>query len=493
MPPKIFIAGFKHETNTFSRLATDLDAYHSRELHYGAEIVHAMSGTRTEIAAFLDAGTEYGWNTVPCIEANATPSGKVTQETFEHMCGVMLEQLQSAGPFDGLLLSLHGAMVAEHTEDGEGLLLERIRGLIGSRIPIAVTLDLHANVSDRMARHADIMLSYRTYPHIDAYETGARAAVLLQRTLAGEIQPGCRVARGPMLDAVDHGRTTSPGPMTEVLESADALLERADLLDVSINAGFPWADTHDAGPSAVLVCNGECPDAAHLGTGLIEEIWRSRQRQSVNILPIEEAFTGFQGADNGAPMVLADFADNPGGGGYGDATPLLKTMIQSGIENAAFAGIYDPQVALACHNAGIGAEITIGLGNKVDPRMGQPLEVTGIVRQLNDGRFTYQGPMSAGTRLEMGPGALLQVAGTEIVIMSARSQAYDLQHFLHAGVEPRERSLLAVKSAHHFRAAYGPIAREIRVVDAGGGVTSRNFTELQYERVRRPVYPLDLD
>jgi len=493
MPPKIFIAGFKHETNTFSSLPTDLAAYRSRELYYGEDIAPALSGTRTEIAAFLDACTEYGWNAVPCIEANATPSGKVSEQAYAHISATILDGLEHQGPFDGLLLSLHGAMVAAHEDDGEGLLLERIRGLIGPHIPIAVTLDLHANVSDRMARHADILLSYRTYPHIDAYEIGAQAATLLKRTLAGDIHPHCVVARGAMLDGADHGRTTATGPMTEVLESADALLAKPGLLATSINAGFPWADTHDAGPSAVLVCDGPCPAAASLAAGLIDEIWESRQRLSVEILSTGEALSAVHSLDTGAPLVLADFADNPGGGGYGDATPLLKALIESGIPNTAFAGLYDPQVALACHSAGLGAELTVPLGNKVDPRMGEPLQVTGLVRNLNNGRFTYLGPMSAGTRLELGPGAVLQVAGVEIVIMGARSQAYDLQHFLHAGIDPRDKSLLAVKSAHHFRAAFGPLAREIRVVDAGGGITSRNFRERLYARVRRPVYPLDLD
>ncbi len=493
MPANIFIAGFKHETNTFSSLPTDLTAYQSRDLHYGEEVVHAMAGTRTEAAAFLDACEKYAWNARPCLEANATPSGKVTQATYEHIRDTLLECLRRDGPFDGLLLSLHGAMVVAHEDDGEGALLESIRDLIGPHIPIAVTLDLHANVTDRMARHANIMVSYRTYPHIDAYETGAQAAALLHRTLAREIQPRCVVARGPMLDAVDHGRTTAPGPMTEVLRSADAVLAQPGILATSINAGFPWADIHDSGPSAVLVCDGECPAAQSLADALMDEIWQSRHRLSVVVLPLDGALEGVRSDDSGAPLVLADFADNPGGGGYGDATPLLAAMIESGITNAAFATMYDPEVALACHNAGLGAEISVPLGNKVDPRIGAPLQVSGIVRNLNDGRFTYLGPMSAGTRLELGPGAVLQVAGIEIVIMSARSQAYDRQHFLHAGIDPDKKCLLAVKSAHHFRAAFGPIAREIRVVDAGGGITSRNFRDLHYERVRRPVYPLDLD
>ena len=257
MTHRVLMAGFRHETNTFSRLPTDLAAFEARALYRGAEIERAYQGTQTEMAAFFDACPRHGWTPIPVLAADATPSGKVTRAAFETFTNEILAALDSEGPVDALFLPLHGAMVTEHEEDGEGALLEAIRAKVGRALPIAVTLDLHANVTDRMAALADIIVSYRTYPHIDQYAIATEALDLLARTLAGEIAPRCTVARGALLDAVDHGRTTAPGPMTEVLASAAKFGAEPGVLSVSINAGFPWADIRDAGPTAVVVGDGE--------------------------------------------------------------------------------------------------------------------------------------------------------------------------------------------------------------------------------------------
>lgn len=494
MRPRILIAGFKHETNTFSSLPTDLAAYRARKLYEGAEIAARLGGTRSEMAAFLDAGDRHGWELVHPIYADATPSGRVTREAFDHISGRILACLRHQGPFDGVALALHGAMVAEHHDDGEGALLARVRECVGAQVPIAVTLDLHANVTDRMAQLADIIVSYRTYPHVDQYETATEAADLLARTLTGDARPRCTVARGAMLDGADHGRTTAPGPMLEVLAHAGQVRMQPAVLSVSINAGFPWADMIDTGPSAVVVHDGRADQERMnaLARTLIDAIWASRHRSTVTTVTSEQALAAITAAP-GAPVVLADFADNPGGGGYGDATRLLGAMCRAGLRRAAFATIYDPQAALACHAAGIGAELSLRVGGKVDPRYGEPLALTGSVRALGDGRFDLEGPMMAGTAVHMGASAVLRVAGVDIVLASARYQVYDRMFFRHLGIDPGTRSVLGVKSAHHFRAAFAPIASRIEVVDDGGGLTSRNFKELRYARVRRPVYPLDLD
>jgi microcystin degradation protein MlrC len=493
VPPRVLIAGFKHETNTFSVLPTDLDAYRQRELCEDAAIPARLAGTQSEAAGFLDAGHRHGWQLVHPVFADATPSGKVTGEAWDYVCGRIERALESAVPLQAVLLSLHGAMVAEHEDDGEGALLSMVRERVGTEVPVAVTLDLHANVSDRMARLADIMLSYRTYPHVDQYQVATRAADLVARTLAGEIRPRCTVARGPMLDGADHGRTTAPGPMLEVLASADALEREEGVLAVSVNAGFPWADTEAAGPSAVIVHDG-APDARTraMAAGLMGEIWESRHRSTIETVSATAALAGI-GPGDGGPVVLADFADNPGGGGYGDATRLLGAMLDAGVQDAAFATVYDPQAARAAHAAGVGAQLHLALGAKVDPRYGEPLAVSGTVGALGDGRFDLAGPMLAGMPVDMGPSAVLRVGGVDVILASRRYQVYDRMFLGHFGLEPERCQVLAVKSAHHFRAAFGGMASRVLVVDDGGGLTSRNFAELDYRRVRRPVFPLDLD
>ena len=502
MTQRVLIAGFRHETNTFSKLATDLSAYQARDLYYGDEILSQFSGTRTEVAAIADVAKKYRWDLFPVVYADATPSGKVTREAFDHVTGLLLNALEQDGPFDAILLCLHGAMVAEHVDDGEGTLLSLVRQKVGPVIPIGVTLDLHANVTDLMAALADVMISYRTYPHVDAYEVGKEVAELIGRTMEGEIRPRTVVARGAMLDGADHGRTTAPGPMTEVLALAKEFESKASVLAVSINAGFPWADIREAGPSVVVVGDGNDSRHAEIASVLIQHVYDNRERSTIETVSVADAVARMRkrGRKKG-PVVVADFADNPGGGGYGDATGLLKGMLDANLKGAAFANMYDPEAAAACTQAGEGAEVSLTLGGRLDPSTGSPIEVTGTVMRLTDGRFAFEGPMSKGVKVKAGATAVLRVGGpssrrgrnegVDIVITSRRYQVYDLNFFKHAGIDPAKKKLVAVKSAHHFRAAFAPIASEIILVDEGGGITSRNFKKLPYKKVRRPVWPLD--
>ncbi|MEK9753248.1 MAG: M81 family metallopeptidase [Rhodospirillaceae bacterium] len=495
---RVLVAGFKHETNTFCRLAADMAAYRARALYLDDAVAKNLAHTKTEIAGFLDFCKKEGWEVRHPIHANATPSGPVTQEMYDFVRDRILACIATDGPFDAALLCLHGAMVCEHTEDGEGELLTEIRTALGPDAPIAATLDLHANVTERMAEQADILIPYRTYPHIDQYEVATRAAELLKRTLAGRIKPVVTVRRGAMLDGADHGRTTVPGPMTEALASADRLLHEPGVLATGICAGFPWADIHDAGPTVLIV--GDDTKASHaaehgaLAEKLIQDIWEKRRITTVQTVDIETAMARAKGRrPSNKPIVLADFADNPGGGGYGDGTRLLKGMLDAGLQNAAFATICDPASATICRDNGIGAIVHMQLGGRSDPALCEPLQVRGTVKAVTDGRFRMEGPMTAGLKVEMGTTAVVAIEGVDVVVTSGRFQVYDRMFFGHARIDPLLKSVVAVKSAHHFRAAFQPIAEEVIVVDGGGGLTSRNFKELPYRRVRRPVYPLDLD
>lgn len=491
---RVLIAGFKHETNTFCRMPADREAYRARALFHGDEIPKNLTNTRTEIAAFLDFCATEGWEARHPIHADATPSGPVTQAMFEHVRDCILACIDDEGPFDAVLLCLHGAMACEHTEDGEGELLAAMRDKLGNDVPIAATLDLHANVSDRMAKLANILLPYRTYPHIDQYEVATQAANLIKRALAGNIAPVTTVRRGAMLDGADHGRTTTPGPMTELLASADKLMMQPGVLAAGICAGFPWADILDAGPAALIVGDGAQPEHAALAEGLVQEIWDKRHISTVQTVSVEQAMAQVRAAaPSNKPIVLADFADNPGGGGYGDATRLLKGMIDANLHNAAFATIYDPVSAAICRDNGLGAIVHLSLGGHTDPAFDEPLEVRATVKAITNGQFRMEGPMTAGLKVDMGTTAVITIDGIDVVVTSERFQAYDQMYFRHARINPLLKSVIAVKSSHHFRAAFQPIASEVIVVDSGGGLTSRNFKELHYSKVRRPVFPLDLD
>jgi microcystin degradation protein MlrC len=490
----ILLAGFKHETNTFSALQTGLDAYRACALYLDDDVPAKLRATKTEMAAFLDFCEQQNWRTVHPVYADATTSGKVSRTAFEFVSGKILSALKTGGPFDAILLALHGAMVCEHTDDGEGELLAAIRDLVGDTVPIAVTLDLHANVTDRMADLSDALVIYRTYPHIDQYEVATQTAELIRCTLAGEIKPTNTVVRGAMLDGADHGRTTSPGPMSEVLASAYKLLSRPGVLATGIAAGFPWADSLDTGPSVVIVGDGSDPKYRTMADGLIAEIWAKRDRTTLVTVDVATAMVMVKKmASADGPIVLADFADNPGGGGYGDATRLLKGMLDADLQDAAFATIYDPRAVQTCIDNGLGARVVVDLGGKIDPRYGESISVSGTVITVTDGSFTLDGPMISGTCINMGPTVVLRVGGLDIVITSGRFQASDHMFFRHARIEPTAKQVLAVKSAHQFRATFGPIASQIIVVDDGGGLTSQNYKDLPYCNIRRPVYPLDFD
>jgi len=492
MTKRVLIAGFKHETNTFSKLSTDLDAYRARALYYGEDIRAAYTGTNTEIAGFLDACEKYDWEPVLAVVSDATPSGKVTREAFNEVSSHILKTIDEFGPIDAILLELHGAMVTQDHEDGESALLSLLREKVGRDLPIGVTHDLHANVSDLTGELSDVLVSYRTYPHIDQHQTATKCADLIARMMAGEINPKVTVLRGPQIDGVDHGRTTAPGPMLDILSLADKLTQEYGLLSASINAGFPWADASNVGPTVIVVADKDNSGARVAAEAMREELWNTREVLTINMVSAADALAEARERGRvGSPFVISDFADNPGGGGYGDSTGLLRAMIEAGLDNAALAALYDPESVKTCEAAGAGAEIELHLGGKIDPAYGAPIVATGTVLGLYDGKFKLEGPMATGVSMNIGPVAVFRIGGVEVVLASRRAQNLDRQYFKAFGIEPTERSILAVKSAQHFRADYAPIASGIAVVDEGGGITSHNFTSLNYLNIRRPIWPLD--
>ena len=493
MSKRILIGGFKHETNTFSILPTDLDAYSSRCLYRGEEVFRVFQGTNSEIAGFLDTCTEQGWTPVPSIVGDASPSGAVTQEAYDEITTALLQDANTGEGVDAVLLQLHGAMATEHLSDGEGELLRLMRDVIGPDVPIGITLDLHANVTEDMARYADVIVSYRTYPHVDQREVARECAGLIAKTLNGEIRPICYVRRPPQLTGLDQGRTTAPGPMREALLQAAALTDSPDIYAVSVLAGFAKADIPDAGPSVVVVSDQANSSAVRQADQLIAHIWQTRDVRTIDLRSTEEAIALARSLGRpGRPVVIADFADNPGGGGYGDSTRLLRSLIESDLQDVGYGALYDPESAELCHQAGAGGAVALSLGGKVDPQFGPPVTVMVDVLKLTDGKFVLEGPMQAGVPVDMGPSALIEVNGVKIVLASRRYQNYDRMFFASFGVDLQQFAVIAVKSAQHFRAAYGDRAAAIAVVDDGDGITTEDVRTRVYRNLRRPIFPIDL-
>jgi microcystin degradation protein MlrC len=480
-----------HETNTFSRAPTDMAMVRRRDFHLENQIPEAFRGTRSAFGATFEAADKFGWGLVHPVSANPNPSGIVTDEAFEQITAMILDAVELKGPIDGALLHLHGAMVSETHEDAEGEFLARLRRRLGAEVPMVITLDLHANVTRRMADNANALIAYRTYPHIDQYERAWQGAELLERAMQGEIQPRTVIARRPMIYGLDHGRTQG-GPMAELIARGEVIEQAGQALVVSICAGFSRANIRDVGPSVTVTIDGGGARGQEIAEEFMDRAWETRRFSTVKLLPVAEAVAlARAGRPGDKPLVVADYTDNPGGGGYGDATAFLKGLVEAGVESVAFHAIYDPEAVQEGMRAGVGAKTTLTLGGKTDPAMGGgPLSLSGEIVCLTNGRFIAYGPMGGGVERDYGPSMVFRVGGVDIILITNNGQAVDLGQFTSLGVDPTRYRTVAVKSMQHFRAAFEPISRQVVLVDTGA-LCSEIYTPQLFTKVRRPVWPLD--
>jgi microcystin degradation protein MlrC len=488
---RVLTGRFMHETNTFSVQKTDMALWRRRDFHRDNEIPAAFQGTRSALGATFEAADKYGWTLIHPVSANANPSGTVTDDAFGQIGGMILDAVERQGPIDGVLLHLHGAMVVDSYEDGEGELLARLRAKLGPEVPVVVTLDLHANVTQAMADNASALIAFRTYPHIDQYERAWQGAELLDRAMRGEVRPRTVIARRPMIYGLDRGRTQK-GPMAELIARGDALEAAGEVLAVSICAGFSRANIRDVGPSVTVTVDGDGPRGQAIAEEFMDHAWATRDYQSFTLLSCAEAVArAKEGKPGDPPLVIADYPDKPGGGGYGDATTFLKALMEAGVERVAFHAICDPEAVIAGISAGVGTTTTLMLGGKTDPAMGGgPLTLTGEVTHLTAGRFIAYGPMGGGVERDYGPSMVFRVGGIDIILITNNGQAVDLGQFTSLGIDPTRYLTVCVKSMQHFRAAFEPIAREVILVDTGA-LCSELYTPELFDKVRRPVWPLD--
>ncbi|WP_323776364.1 M81 family metallopeptidase [Leisingera sp.] len=494
MTYRVAIIEFINESNTFTVMRTGMQDFHASHYFKGEEIPANFRGTGSEVGGAIDVAEGRGWTPVYITAAHAEPGGPVTEAARQEITAECLRRLREGGCYDGVFVALHGAMVTESDEDGDCQFLRAVRSVTGNDIPLAVTLDLHANVSDELAELAQIAVSFRTYPHVDMREVGVEACTLLHRAMQGVIAPCLSIARPPMLVGCDDGRTTDDGPMCRLLDFAATEMEAPGILNVAINAGFTDADVWASGPSVLVTHDtyaADAPAAAAVADRVCAQIWSHRDKWDRPV-PLEDGIARLtQAAPGNGPIVVADYSDNPGSGAYSDCTALIAAMLDAGIENAAAGALYDPSAAAELAAHGVGADVMLSIGGKTDPTVGGgPLQVTGRVVTVSEGRFTFEGPMFTGLPGSTGLSVCLRVQGIDIMIVSDRMQMLDKNVFRAAGIEPAEKSVLAVKSMQHFKGAFAPIASEIIVTDAGGLCTP-DVRRRSYARLRRPVFPLD--
>ncbi len=494
--PRVAVGRISHETNTFSPIPTNYESFAAGRSHVleGDELLRGFRGSKTGIGGFLEVGEAEGWEMIGTVAADATPSANVASAAHDRLKGALVDHLRAAGKVDAVLLHLHGAMLAENAPDAEGDICRAVREVIGPDVPLVVELDLHGNITPEFCSVVDAVFAYNTNPHIDPYERGVEAAQCLARILRGEMsRPSVSISKPPMLPPTINMRTAE-GPMRQLLERGQEWEASPNIVDVSVFGGFPYADFPQAGTSIVVTATD--PDA---GRRCADEIgrfaWSIRDSFLKQIPTVPDAVDQAleQAATNpGKPVVLADVADNPGGGGSGDTTELLHELIRRKARGAA-AAIWDPETVQQAISVGVGNEATFRIGGKAAPgQYGDPIEVRGHVAVISDGRFTGYGPVVRLQSVTCGPTVRIDVDGLKLVITSVRHAANDQGYFRVVGVSPEREPLLVIKSRGHFRADFEPIAHSIIEVDAPGAANP-NLHRFEYKNVQRPIWPLDRD
>lgn len=484
---RIAVGGWQHETNTFATIRAGFEAFERADewppLCIGDALFDQVSGVHLPVTGAIEQLRATGHEIEPLLWCSATPSAHVTRDAFERIADLMLGQISQAMPLDGIYLDLHGAMVCEHLEDGEGELLRRVRDLVGPDLPITVSLDLHANITPEMFRHADVIEVFRTYPHIDMGETGARAAVALDRIIDSGRKPCKAFRQAAFLIALNWGCTLTE-PCRSIYEKV-AASARGNVRFAAFASGFHLSDIAEVGPAAVAYADS--PGAAQGAVDEIIDFVESREDRFDE--KIWQAAAGVAEAlrlqrQGAGTVVIADTQDNPGGGGSGDTTGLLQALVEGGADGAVLGVFSDPAAVTEAGRAGIGAEIPLSLGGRSGLPGQAPYRCRCRVLGLASGNFTATGPMYHGAHMVLGPCALLETGGVRVVVSSKPVQAADQSMFRHLGIEPSSVSLLALKSSVHFRNDFTDLAAAILVVAAPGAVHADPAT-LTY-RNKRP-------
>ena len=486
---RIAIAGFLHETNTFAPRKAEWDDFVRAEgfpgLTLGPDILEVMPGKNISIAGFITEAQGQGHEMVPIAWCCAVPSAHVTEHAFETYMTMLLQGLEEAAPFDAVYLDLHGAMVCEHAEDGEGELLARVRAHLGPDMPLVVSLDLHSNTTRTMFDNCDGLIAYRTYPHVDMADTGSRAARYLDALLAGPGQPPAKAHRAVPFLMPLTGQCTMAEPALGAYAKLAALEAKDGVRSISFTPGFPPADIWDCGP--VVVAYGDDQEAAdRAADALYDAILSNEAAFQVPRLTPGEAVSQAIVSNAHKPYVLADVQDNCGAGATSDTTGLLRALVEQGADRAVVGALVDPDVAAQAHAAGQGAEIDAALGGKFYTDGDPPFQGRFKVVALGSGSFACTGPFYKGATPNLGPMALLRIGGVSVVVSSHRMQAADKEIFRHLGVEPDQQKILGLKSSVHFRADFTDIAEQILVVEAPGANIDRPES-LPYENLRPGV------
>jgi len=483
---RIAVAEIAQETDSFSPMRADIKDFETYGLFFGAEILEKMPGVGP-LGGLLEvvAEQEESVELFPIVRAWAAAGGTITAETLDFLTARLVAGLRAAPPLDAVFLALHGAAAAENDDDVEGHVLQAVREVVGDRVPIVCPLDHHANVTQRMVDHADLLVGHETQPH-DPPATGRKAARIMFRMLRGEVRPTIRWRKIPMITPQDQF-LTSEGPMREWFELARAIERRPGVIDVSPYPMQPWLDVAEGGWSVVAHVDNNELLAQSIADEMATKAWEMRARfwASQRVAP-DEAVRQAVAAERGL-VILSDTGDSVYGGAPGDSTVILRELLAQQVPSAAFVPVIDPEVVEAAIAAGVGAEITVSLGGKVDNVFSRPVTVTGRVAAVSKGVIVDLGDRGP---CDLRRTALLEVGRIRVAVLDHRSFA--INHpvlYRHLGLDIADAQMVVVKTASNFQFFEHWRSGLIRVDSPG--MTQSDLRAFEWKRVPRPIYPLD--
>jgi microcystin degradation protein MlrC len=482
----VAIASIMQESNTFSPVKTRYEDFAPVS---GAAALERHRGKLTEMGGFIDVLSKARVGIAPVYAAWAITAGRCLRKDIERLAGEFLSELAALKRPEALLIALHGAQTAEGVDDVEGALLARAREVLGRGVPIVATLDLHANVTRAMVQSATAIVGYHTYPHIDMHEVGVKAARLLLPILAGKVEPVMAFRKLPMIVPPENMQTTS-GPMGRLIRRAQALERSGRALAVSVFGVQPWLDIAGMGDSVVVVGDGNVTRTDAVAASLAKAFWESRRDFDVRLTPPDRAIREALRVPGG-PVVLSESSDSTGSGSPGDSTGLLKALLAARLCEPAACFLVDPEAVAQAVGAGVGKTVVMRVGGKFDRKHSRPVKVRAYVRMLSDGRWTPRARgYNPGIETSMGRTAVLEVGAVRMLVAERSTMTVDPELYRSHGIEPLDMKIVAVKSPNGFRAAYGPIAKAMIMVDTPG-VSTANLRTIPYRRVPRPIYPLN--
>ena len=479
---RVFSGTLATETNTFAPMPTGMATFRERGYWKAGKHPDHMSFFAGPLWAARLRGKPAGWTLIEGMVASAQPGGTTTRAAYEALRDELLADLRAALPLDMVLLGLHGAMVADGCDDCEGELLQRVRAIVGPKVVVGVELDPHHHLSDAMVKNADLLVAFKEYPHTDVLERALELVDLCAAKREGRIAPVASVVDCEMIVTMHTSREPARGFVDRIM----ALEGQDGILSVSIAHGFAWGDVPDMGTKVLVYSDGDAVKGDALARKLADELIAMREALTVPYPGVDAALDEALAFDGG-PVVLADGADNPGGGAAGDSTFILQRLLERGIGNACLGPLWDPIAARIAFEAGVGARLNLRIGGKIGPLSGDPLDLPVKVVALQSDMFMTG---LSNTPTALGDCALVEAGGVQIVLISLRNQAMGSDLFTKLGVDLAAKKIVVVKSSQHFYASFSKVAQKVIYVGAPGAVTL-DLKTLPYKKIKRPKWPID--